>query len=84
MVSFFQSWPLIKLKTPYSRKEKDKSGGECFAAEIAVNSSWFENTVVHSDIVLSFVLTIAMEGLCEKHGEDARQNRVSWHFLDYF
>ena len=40
--------------------------------------------MVHSDIVLSFVLTIAMEGLCDKHGEDARQDRVSWLFLDYF
>jgi len=69
----------MSLGTP--RKEKDKSGGECFAAEIAVNSSWFEKTLVHSDIVLSFVLTIAMEGLCDKNGEDARLDRNNWTVL---
>jgi len=71
----------VPMSLGIPRKEKDKSGGECFAAEIAVNSSWFENTVVHSDIVLSFVLTIAMEGLCEKHGEDARLDRNNWTVL---
>ena len=24
------------------RKEKDKSGGECWAAEVAINANWFE------------------------------------------
>ena len=24
------------------RKEQDKSGGECWAAEVAINTNWFE------------------------------------------
>ena len=63
------------------RKEADKSGGECWAAEVAVNSAWFDKTMAPSDLFTGFVLTIAMEGLCDKYGEDARLDRDKWTVL---
>ena len=38
------------------RKEKDKSGGECWAAEVAINSKWFE--VMAASQVISCLLSI--------------------------
>ena len=69
----------MSLGTP--RKEMDKSGGECHAAEVAVNTSWFEKTMVDSELFTSFVITIAMEGLCDKYGEEARLDRDKWTVL---
>ena len=46
-----------------------------------MNSVWFDKTMVHSDLMTSFVLTIAMEGLCDKYGEDARCDRNNWTAL---
>ena len=68
------------------RKEKDKSGGECWAAEVAINANWFEQmaasqvslnvTILVStslfQVFLGFVITVAMEGLGDKYGENAR------------
>ncbi len=45
-----------------NRKEKDKSGGECFAADVAVNSDWFSSTMEPSEVFTAFVITVAMEG----------------------
>ena len=53
------------------RKEKDKSGGECWAAEVAINTKWFE-VMAASQVFLGFVITVAMEGLGDKYGENAR------------
>ena len=63
------------------RRENDKSGTECWAAEVAVNSVWFDKTMAPSDLFTGFVLTIAMEGLCDKYGEDARLDRDKWTVL---
>jgi len=62
------------------RKEKDKSGGECWAAEVAINSKWFE-VMAASQVFLGFVITVAMEGLGDKYGESARLDRDSWVVL---
>ena len=69
----------MSLGTP--RKEVDKSGGECFAAEVAINTSWFEKTMVDSELFTSFVITIAIEGLGDKYGEEARLDRDKWTVL---
>ena len=69
----------MSLGTP--RQEVDKAGGRCWAAEVAVNSAWFEQRMVTSDLFTGFVLTIAMEGLCDKYGEDARLDRDKWTVL---
>ena len=63
------------------RREADKAGAECWVAEVAINSAWFEKTMVSSDLFTGFVLTIAMEGLCDKYGEDARVDRDNWTVL---
>ena len=62
------------------RKEKDKSGGECWAAEVAINTKWFE-VMAASQVFLGFVITVAMEGLGDKYGENARLDRDSWVVL---
>ena len=63
------------------RKEKDKSGTECMAAEVAINSSWFDNTMLTSELFTSFVITVAIEGLGDKYGEEARLDRDGWTIL---
>ena len=63
------------------RKEKDKSGAECSVAEVAVNTAWFDGTMVDSMVFTSFVVTVAMEGLADKYGEEARLDRQNWTIL---
>jgi len=63
------------------RKEKDKSGVECSVAEVAVNTAWFDGTMVDSMVFTSFVVTVAMEGLADKYGEEARLDRQNWTIL---
>ena len=63
------------------RTERDKSGAECLAAEVAINSQWFDKTMVDSDLFTGFVVTIAMEGLCDKYGDQANLDRNNWTIL---
>jgi len=63
------------------RKEKDKAGVECSVAEVAVNTAWFEGTMLDSMVFTSFVVTVAMEGLADKYGEEARLDRQNWTVL---
>ena len=63
------------------RKEKDKAGCECMAAEVAINSSWFDQTMLTSELFTSFVITVAIEGLGDKYGEEARLDRDGWTIL---
>ena len=63
------------------RTEKDKAGTECMAAEVAINSSWFDNTMLTSELFTSFVITVAIEGLGDKYGEEARLDRDGWTIL---
>jgi hypothetical protein len=43
-----------------NRLEKDKSGSECLAAEVAVNATWFEQTMEPSIVFTTFVITVAI------------------------
>jgi len=63
------------------RKEKDKSGNTCTVAEVAINTSWFDGTMSDSMVFISFVVTVAMEGLADKYGNDARLDRQNWTIL---
>jgi len=63
------------------RKEKDKSGVECTVAEVAVNTAWFEGTMLDNMVFTSFVVIVAMEGLADKYGEEARMDRQNWTIL---
>lgn len=63
------------------RKETDKSGGSCWAADVAVNKKWFEDTMLASQCFTGFVITVAIEGLGDKHPSDARLDRQNWLIL---
>ena len=54
------------------RPEKDKSGIPCLASDVAVNSAWFEDNVSDNLVFTTFVVSVAMEGLCEKYGDKVR------------
>ena len=60
---------------------KDKAGGESLAADVAVNSTWFTETMEPSEIFTTFVFTVAMEGLGDKHPDQARLDREGWVIL---
>ena len=61
------------------RREADMSGGQCWAAEVAVNSAWFDK-MVSSDLFIRFVVmnAIVREGLCDKFGWNARLGWDKW------
>jgi len=63
------------------REDKDKSGVECLVADVAINSKWLKETMEPSIVFTTFVITVAMEGLHDKHGEDARLDRDRWMIL---
>ena len=54
------------------RPEKDKSGSPCLVSDVAVNSMWMEDNVAESIVFTTFVVSVAMEGLCEKYGDKVR------------
>jgi len=63
------------------REEKDKSGGKCLASDVAINSIWYEETMVNSIAFTTFVINVAMEGLCEKYGDEVNLDRQNWVIL---
>ncbi len=65
------------------RKEKDKSGAPCLACDVAVNSSWFDDCLAGGDnlVFTTFVVNIAMEGLCDKYGDEVNLDRQGWTIL---
>lgn len=63
------------------RKEKDKTGADCYAGDVAINSDWFTNTMEPSPVFTAFVVTVAIEGLGDKHSDEARLNRDNWTIL---
>lgn len=63
------------------RPEKDKGGAECLACDVAINSAWFEDTMEESVAFTTFVINLAMEGLCDKYGDDVNLDRQNWNIL---
>lgn len=63
------------------RKEKDKSGKECFACDVAVNSVWYDQTMENSLTFTTFLVNLAMEGLCDKYGDVCNLDRQNWCIL---
>jgi len=63
------------------RAEKDKAGGPCHCADVAVNAAWFEDTMQGSLTFTTFLVHVAMEGLCEKYGDVANLDRQNWTIL---
>ena len=56
------------------RSEKDKSGGACLCSDVALNAAWYEDSLENSITFTTFVVHIAMEGLCEKYGDQVKQD----------
>ena len=63
------------------RSEKDKSGKDCYACDVAVNSVWYDQTMVDSLTFTTFLVTVAMEGLCNKYGDTCNLDRQNWSIL---
>ena len=45
------------------RKEQDKSGGECWAAEVAINTNWFEQMSA-SQVILFVTIFLCFHLIC--------------------
>ena len=58
----------VPLSYGIPRLVMNQVGQEFYAVEVAVNSSWFEKTMVDSELFTSFVINSAMFGLCCKYG----------------
>ena len=73
------------FKVPMSlgepRKEKDKAGGPCHCADVAVNAAWYEDTMQNNLTFTTFLVHVAMEGLCEKYGDVVNLDRQNWAIL---
>jgi len=63
------------------REEVDKGGNPCIVSDVALNSVWFEETLEHSLVFTAFVVTLAMEGLCDKYGDQVNCDRKGWNVL---
>ena len=69
----------MSLGAPH--QEKDKSGNDCLACDVAVNSVWYEQTMMDSLTFTTFLVTLAMEGLCNKYGDVCNLDRQNWSIL---
>ena len=63
------------------RVEKDKKDNNCQACDVAVNSVWYDQTMVDSLTFTTFLVTLAMEGLCHKYGDICNLDRQNWSIL---
>jgi len=63
------------------REERDKSGAACLACDVAINAAFFADCVEDSIVFTTFVVNLAMEGLCEKYGDDVNLDRQNWTIL---
>jgi len=63
------------------RAETDKSGVACKACDVAINTVWFEDVMFDSIAFTTFVVNVAMEGLCEKYGDEVNLDRQNWTIL---
>ena len=63
------------------RTEKDKAGNDCLVSDVAVNAVWYDETMVDSLTFTTFLIQLAMEGLCAKYGDLCNLDRQSWSIL---
>lgn len=71
----------IPMSLGAPRKELDKSGKDCLASDVAVNSVWYDQTMVDSLTFTTFLVNLAMEGLCDKYGDSCNLDRQNWSIL---
>ena len=71
----------IPMSLGAPRIEKDKSGKDCYASDVAVNSVWYDQTMRDSLTFTTFLVNLAMEGLCDKYGDVCNLDRQGWSIL---
>jgi hypothetical protein len=71
----------IPMSLGAPRVEKDKSGNDCLVCDVAVNSVWYDETMVNSLTFTTFLIHLAMEGLCDKYGDSCNMDRQNWNIL---
>lgn len=71
----------VPMSISAPRKEEDKTGNPCWAADVAINSVWFDSEMENSIVFTTFVINLAMEGLCDKYGDDVNLDRNGWNIL---
>lgn len=71
----------IPMSLGAPRNEKDKSGKDCLACDVAVNSVWYDETMQDSLTFTTFLVNLAMEGLCDKYGDVCNIDRQNWSIL---
>ena len=71
----------IPMSLGEPREERDKAGGLCHCADVAVNAAWYEDTMQGNLTFTTFLVQVAMEGLCEKYGDVANLDRQNWAIL---
>ena len=71
----------IPMSLGEPRKEKDKAGGPCHCADVAVNAAWYEDTMQNNLTFTTFLVHVALEGLCEKYGDVVNLDRQNWAIL---
>ncbi len=71
----------IPMSLGAPRKEKDKSGNDCLVCDVAVSSVWFDETMQNSLTFTTFMVNLAMEGLCDKYGDECNMDRQTWTIL---
>ena len=71
----------IPMSLGEPREERDKAGGACHCADVAVNAAWYEDTMQGNLTFTTFLVHVAMEGLCEKYGDVVNLDRQNWAIL---
>lgn len=71
----------IPMSLGEPRDEKDKAGAPCHCADVAVNAAWYEDTMQGNLTFTTFLVHVAMEGLCEKYGDVVNLDRQNWAIL---
>ena len=72
----------IPMSLGSPRTEKDKSGNDCLVSDVAVNAVWYDETMKDSLTFTTFLIHLAMEGLCEKYGGKlCNLDRQNWSIL---
>ncbi|XP_040569591.1 PIH1 domain-containing protein 1 [Lepeophtheirus salmonis] len=63
------------------REDKDKSTKKCYVTDVAVNGAWFDQVVDGSPVFTAFLVNVAMEGLCDKYGDELNVDRNGYSIL---
>ncbi|CAL8143840.1 unnamed protein product [Orchesella dallaii] len=67
----------IPMSIGEKHEEKDNKGGPCLAVEVIINTNFFEEKILASEVYRTFLIVISMEGLDEKHKLSLEKNNYT-------